>query len=248
MPCLILYRCVKAVFFAAFSGILLAGGLIAATAGLAAADGNENFQFNPGNQGPVATAHISEGVTQCPSNSPVQVSCEENFAPFPGDAYDIRATLENFPEAQQWFQASAAGSVRLTLAPGATCAQIAADGAPAGAFSAGVPAATIDKQFFGQHAFAQGPIPLAVQTSNGGPPPIADLDLELSTSLFESGTATLHLSGNAPLCGPTSLAVQLTDSSSSTELKPLCLDVAAPVISQYNMNNYVIHACAISVN
>ena len=184
-----------------------------------------------------------------------QVSClVENGNPaYPGDSYDINATLL-LSDPADWFSGLAAGDVSLVLAPGATCAGITSGGLPGNAVSINLPAATITRTSDGTAALSEAAIPVAVQSTSNQTPP-GNVNFELQRDGFVTHALQLRLTGNAVLCNVTSLAVMLTDNDNDADnaipgssSDSVCLDIPNPALSEFSDNNFLIHACIVSAN
>ncbi|HVA68444.1 MAG TPA: hypothetical protein VNF45_03970 [Candidatus Binataceae bacterium] len=201
----------------------------------------------------LSSATIAEDAFVCtgPPAYTTQVSCELTVPPYPGDSYNINATLK-LPSPAEWFAGLADGEVSLVLAPGATCAGIASSGLPANAYSVLLPAATVEKNSEGVTALSLGAAPITVQTNSLMPPAPYNLNFELHRDGYKTAMVGLHLSGNASLCGVTSLAIALTDNDNDRDnavpgSDTVCVDIPRPVISIVNAGNFLFHGCVVSV-
>ncbi len=199
------------------------------------------------------SATIAEDAFVCtgPPAYTTQVSCELTVPPYPGDSYNINATLK-LPSPAEWFAGLADGEVSLVLAPGATCAGIASGGLPANAYSVSLPAATVEKNSEGVTALSQSAAPITVQTNSLIPPAPYNVNFELHRDGYKTAMVGLHLSGNASLCGVTSLAMVLTDNDNDSDnavpgSDTVCVDIPSPVISIVNVSYLLIHGCLVSV-
>jgi hypothetical protein len=196
-----------------------------------------------------AQARVTQGVIICPQNPPSVVSCLDS--PAPTDSYDVDADL-GLPPSSDFFQDIGNNNVTVTFA-GTTCANIAANGVPASAFSLTTPPLHVDSDQSETTARFRGTIPFN-PTDIFFPEPgsyLTHLEIGIEGEGKRPRFAHLHLDGNADLCATAPLAVVLdfSESAESTRIDQdsICIDIPSPTVDTLNISSDVLHACAISV-